>query len=449
MKRAVLAIAAALSFAIVSTDVSFAQEGGRPAAARKEDPKKNAEAKANAPGLVAKAGVTCGVSDARYIGSFNRMEDKKKVNFDAIEVSCNEGLGYIITAVEKGGAVGADDCITQKTATKDAPNNPLVCTLAANANPAKGLTPYLKSAGNSCDPANAEILGRNNTGKVFEVACSSGAGGLLIVPDKAGEKVAFVGCIQAEAQGRKCTLTTTESNMAPIKALAAKAEKPCTVTNQRYVLTSSNGDYYEYACSDGSGFMIQANTAGAYVRQIPCAAANGIGGGCTLTDAKAALTAEAATYTAAARKAGFDCDVSKYGLFPPPGGGKEIVELACKNRPDGAVAIFSGDGKDRILNCLRAQAEGYRCSYTQVDVAYPVISGQLKEMGKGGCVVSGGRPMGVSQDNVFIEVACADGTPGWVIAYPRTGDKPDHLLSCGQAASIGGGCKLPTNTKKG
>lgn len=445
MKRAVLAITAALSFALVTTDASFAQ-GRRgkavdPAVAK-------AAAMAKAPGLVTKAGVTCTVTDARDIGAFSRPEGKKKVNFDAVEVACSEGMGFVLLADEKDGPVKSEDCITQKTAAAGA-ENLLVCNLPGNANPSIGLQPFLTKAGSACKPTDAIILGRSATARIYEVACAESLGQMLVVPDKAEDKPSTFNCLASASQGRPCKLTSEEANMSVVKALGAKAEKPCTITGQRFVLTSTNGDYFEYACSDGTGYMVVANLAGQYQRQIPCTNAMNIGGGCTLTDVKSAMTAEAGLYTKLSRTAGFDCDVEKYGLFPPVPGGKEIVELACKNRKDGAIAVFTGDGKDQIMSCARGSAEGYKCSYTPVELSYPALTDQLKARGRGTCEVNGVRPLGVNATNAFLEVSCSDGAPGWVLSYPKGVNTPDDLLSCGQARGIGGGCKMPTNQRQG
>jgi hypothetical protein len=93
---------------------------------------------------------------------------------------------------------------------------------------------------------------------------------------------------------------------------------------------------------------------------------------------------------------------------------------------------------------------GYRCSFTKPDAAFPRLTADLKGLGKGSCTVSGSRIIGQTATQGFVEVACSDGLPGWVMAYPlgQTTPKPAELLSCLQAKGVGGGCKLPTNTTK-
>ena len=110
------------------------------------------------------------------------------------------------------------------------------------------------------------------------------------------------------------------------------------------------------------------------------------------------------------------------------------------------MAIFSGSGDDQILNCVRAAVEGYRCSYSAAwtPTTSTDLSKQLKaDTGKGSCVVNAARAVGVNKDNAYLEVACADGNPGWVIAYPRGMAKPNDVMSCAAAKVSGvGSCDL-------
>jgi hypothetical protein len=99
------------------------------------------------------------------------------------------------------------------------------------------------------------------------------------------------------------------------------------------------------------------------------------------------------------------------------------------------------------MDCIRAQTEGYRCTYTKDADVYPALYAQLKAKGKSSCVVNGARGMGRTKTGEdFVEVTCADGGPGWVLDYPANAVEPSSLLNCAQAASMGG-CQLPSNTK--
>ena len=222
------------------------------------------------------------------------------------------------------------------------------------------------------------------------------------------------------------------------------------MTKDRYVLSTVDGsDYYEVACSDGKGYMLHADKNGKLAETIPCAQAYEIGGGCTLTDTRQTETQQDSVYTGLARQAGFDCQVSKYGLFPQSDATKDIVELACGNRPDGGVGVFPAHGAPMVYDCLRSQDEGFKCTYSPIEAVYPHLSDQLRALGKGSCVVSAGRPFARGDDGTdFVEVACADGGAGWVMVFPPAAMKATELRNCTEVAKVEGGCQLPTNQRK-
>ena len=64
-------------------------------------------------------------------------------------------------------------------------------------------------------------------------------------------------------------------------------------------------------------------------------------------------------------------------------------------------------------------------------------------------MVSGSRFIGTTTDNQsFIEVACADGNPGFIIKYtsgPLAATEGDRLRR--RRRSIAGGCQMPANQK--
>jgi hypothetical protein len=439
MKRAVLAIAAALSVAFGMTQAASAQ--GKP------NPKADAAALARAPDLIAQAKITCTPTAAHMIGKLGRNgPDGKKVSFDAIEVACSEGLGYVLAATEKNGPVEAYDCIAQHTRSTD-PKDLMLCRLPANEHPEQGLVKYFKDAGSTCQPTDARAIGATADGaRLYEASCSGRVGEILII--QPGDKKPMAeSCLAAVGGNLACKLTTPEAIETAIKTMASKVDPKCVYAKNRHVMTVAEGEVTEVSCTGGTGFLI-ISKADQVVNSVPCAKSQPYQGGCQLTDVNKAQTEEAGLYTQAARKAGYDCDVAKYGVFPPPGGGKEIVELACKNRPDGAIAIFSGAGDDQILNCVRSQADGYRCNYSQPDSALPEISKQLAAAGKGACVASGARAIGANKTNAYVEVSCADGNPGWVISYPRQVAKPNDIMSCAAAKVSGvGACDLAANKK--
>jgi hypothetical protein len=444
MRRLTMALAAMAALAI----------GAAPLAAHaqdKKDDKKTAITKdqrdkgmKEAPPVAKTAGITCDITDAYYLGSSKTKDGKQ----DVYEVACKQGLGYIL--LSQGATAKAYDCL----ATQSQPS--LNCKLPANANPADGLKPLVAQTGVTCTPGKARYVGANATTTVYEVACQEGAGYLIQapVPGAAATAVTAEPCAATLGQGNmECTLTPKEQVQAYINGLVTKSGHQCQVSGSRYIGADKNtGDsYYEVGCGSEAGFVIDADKTGAYKSVITCGQAAGLGG-CTLTDTTKVATEEAATYTKMAKASGFNCDVSKYRPIGMDAKKNEVVELACSNRPDGTVAVFPADpnAKGEFVDCVKAGEFGPNgaCKLSSLDLVYAKYTSALAAKGRSSCKVSGARYMGATASGSdFVETACADGNPGWVVELGQ-GDSVKSLLSCGQAASAGLSCQLPTNQKK-
>jgi hypothetical protein len=436
---AALALAALIPAAVISAP----KEKEKPAAV---DAKAREAGMKDAPALITAAGLTCTVSDARFIG-----EDKKTAT-KYYEVACQQGLGFAISA-KKDVAPLAYTCLESSAPGPDGKTGGLACALPANLDAKAGLAAYVKKAGVPCELENARAIGAGAKNSYFEVACKGGTGYVLTTatPVTLDQEVTANSCLLYEDGGNvSCKLTDKATQLAIVDTLAAGAGKNCAVKDKRYVLSTKTDNYFEVACQDGKGYMLQQTaTSGALAKTIDCAQASFVGGGCTLTDSVAAQTEQAGLYTKLATKAGFDCKVEKYGMLPSQDNRKEIVELKCSNRPDGGIGVFSAT-ENHVYDCVASEINGYRCSFTKADAVYPRLTANLKSLGKGSCTVSGSRVIGQTATDGYVEVACSDGLPGWVIAYPlgAGSTNPKEVMSCLQAKGVGGGCKLPTNTTK-
>jgi len=441
MRSMRIALAGALALLALTPTGAFAAK--KDVAEALMSAKSKEKGMAEAPALAQAAGLTCTVTDARWMG-----EDKKQ-GTNIYEVACQQGLGFVILSKAADPKPLAYTCMETAKPAADGKPSSLVCTLPANADPFAGLAPFIAKSGTPCVIDKARAIGQGQKSAYFEVACKSGAGYILVTssPPDPAQGVQMNTCLAYEPGGNLyCELTDRSVQLAPVDALVAKSGKACTVKDRRYVLSTKDGkNFYEVACSSGSGYMVEEDAKGELTRILDCANADFVGGGCTLTDARASQTEQAALYTKLATKAGFPCDVAKYAPLPSTGP-KEVIELQCKDRPDGGIGIFTGSG-GKVYNCVLAEIEGYRCSFTKKDLVYPKLTASLKSLGKGSCTISEARVIGKTPDEGFVEVACSDGLPGWVMGYPLGSDKPKEVLSCLQAANIGGGCKLPTNRR--
>jgi hypothetical protein len=403
---------------------------------------------AAAPAMIASAGVDCTPTDARLIGSADSTDKGVKTTYKAVEAACKDNLGIILVQANDAKASSAD-CLSAKQQAGDK-NSVLTCTLPANLNPATALQVFLTKAHSPCVPTKAIYMGEGATVLGYEIGCQSGTGEIIQItkPRTPASAVVAGSCVafpRAEDAPFPCTLTTEEANMAPVRQLASQAKPPCTPTKTHFLARESDGsEYYEFACQGGAGIVVHASNAGALMNTMSCGQAGGLGGGCKLTDAKASLAEAQGDYTAKAKAAGFDCNVTKFTLYAAKPD-SQAVELACTGG-NGGVMITKAD-KSVVFNCGRSQAEGYACSLSDKKLAFTAITDQLKAMDKKTCVASGISPR-ASATTAWIEVACSDGEPGWMIKYPRDSNTPSEVITCPEFTKRGAGeCALPTNKK--
>jgi hypothetical protein len=300
-----------------------------------------------------------------------------------------------------------------------------------------------------CQVTESAVLGATPEADVYEVACSTGAGMLVnaTVPQTSASAVQAMSCLTLRAAGQPaagCTLTTAEENMAPFADLAQRAATPCTVSGSRFVgATGSGAHFFEYACEGGTGFMAQASAAGELINEVSCTVAT-TGGGCTLVDVAAARASQYAELTQLAAASGFECQVARSAPFPVAEGSTvQASEIACENRPQSAVVIRDGAAA-KVMHCLRAEAEGFRCGFSQPADNYGLLQADLVEMGRDSCVVNGAQVIGRSSTRAYVEATCADGLQGLVVAYALGDPAPAEAIACSQASGIGG-CRMDAN----
>jgi hypothetical protein len=436
----------AIAMVVMLTAPSLALAAGAPTVTKEN----RAKGMAAAPALVKDAGSDCQVSDARYVGE--ATDPKTKAKTTLYEVACQGGEGLLVqqistdpkaslfTCEEAAGAAAAGN----KTATQ--------CILPGNADPAAGILPYIQKTGVACTPDKIRAMGHSSTNIFFELACKEGPPGYVLQisePPSLSQAVTAESCLMFDpSQGVHCELTDRAAQMSVIDKLVTQSGKPCQIKDRGFVGVAGTGNtYYEVSCQNGKGYMLQTDAKGAFVKAIDCVDADVIAGGCKLTDTRQAKTDQNSLYTTLAKKAGFDCNVSGYAPFEASAPGKEIVELTCSNRPDGAIAEFPvSGGAGEIFDCAHSELMSFRCTLTKPDAAYPKLTADLKALGKNSCTVSEARVVGVTPDqHGYIEVGCSDGLPGFMVEYTLNPIKPKQPLVCAEAKGIGGGCTLPHN----
>jgi len=395
-----------------------------------------------APPVVQAAGLGCQVSDARFIGKGN--DPKTKVATSYYEVACGQNMGYILQS-SQGGQPAVFSCIeVAPPPGQAAKEGALTCVLPGNSDPKAQLAPLIAKAGVQCVPEKARGIGATKSNTFVEVACQGGAGYILVAstpldPTKPAEAQ---NCLNFDdgAGNIKCELTDKATRLAVVDRFAQAANNGCAVKDRRFVGSAKDGsDFYEASCQDGKGYMYKVSN-GQLAQTWNCGQAQGLLGGCTLTDSRQATAEQAALYTRLAHNAGSACDVDHYALFPMRGN-DEVVELACKNG-SGAVGVFPATGKGQVMDCGHALAAGFKCSLTK-DTGYAAFTDDLKKLGKTSCSVSNARVSGkTAKGTVMVEVACADGLKGYMLEYNTA---PTITAVGATGCAFAGGCQLPGN----
>jgi hypothetical protein len=447
MNLSKIGLIAAAAMVLLSPAVASAQAKINPANQKK--------GMAEAPAIVTASGTSCTLSDALFM--LTSTDTKTKTKTEVYEIACTGGMGRVIlkATAPDGVKYQVFDCLTTGQPYPDGKPNQLKCNLPANVKPETGLAPFLTKAAVTCEMSKARALGQTSTTIYFEVACGDNRGFIVGAPISfdASQEVSASNCLAFEAgTAMECKLTTRDQQLGVVNALATSADAACVVKDRRYILSSRSGDeYYEVACASGTGFVTVADSKGALKQKIDCANADSIAGGCTLTDVKNAKTEDNALYTRLVKAQGFNCDVTGYRALTADASG-ETIEVQCGNRGDGAVAVLTKAGPgSRFYNCAAAQTTGYRCGLTKQDAAYAALTASVKKARPTStCQVSEALFMGLTPDAGFVEVACADKEPGYVLKYLKTSDQVGETFYCSQARTLlGVACKLPTNLPRG
>jgi hypothetical protein len=434
-----LGLAAALLVAVLAPAAVISAPKEKPAVSEAQ----RKQGMAEAPPLVQAAGLPCQVSDARFVGKVG--EDKKKGTpaQSYYEVACaSGGMGYILQAAA-GGTPTAFTCIEANTPPEAGKPASLPCMLPGNSDPKAALAPMLAKAGVQCVPEQARGIGQSKANTYVEVACQGGEGYVMIAsaPFDVSKTPQAQNCLNFDegAGNIKCALTDRTARLAVVDRFAAAANNGCTVKDRRFVGASTDGsNFFEASCQDGKGYIYKVSK-GQLAQTYECAKAQGILGGCELTNAVEAATQQADLYTRLAKAAGSNCSVSKYAVFPAKGS-DEVVELVCSDGAS-AVGVFPATGKGQVLDCGHALVAGYKCSLGKAD--YSALTADLRKFDQKTCVVSNARPAAKTQKGtILVEVACADGYKGYMIEYNPTPVTAVGATGC----AFTGGCKLPGNT---
>ena len=178
-----------------------------------------------APAIIAKAGLGCTLTDARFIGQSDAKKDGANVTTAFFEVACSEGLGFLVESISDGSVPIVFDCVAMAGdvigpdgTTK---KNSLACVLPGNAAPEAGLQPMVSKIDKDCAIQKARYIGASSTNVYYELACQSGVGMVITasLPATVNRKVSSMSCATFAQTGHKCELTTSVQTYSPKQLL--------------------------------------------------------------------------------------------------------------------------------------------------------------------------------------------------------------------------------------
>lgn len=243
------------------------------------------QVRAGAEALLTAANISCEITDAVSPGAVPAGR--------VYEVACNNAPGYILVSATPPTAV---DCLelagTAAIVRERDPNadTGLQCSLPANNNGLALMTGWAREAGVTCTVDQAMASGKRDNTMIYEVGCA-GVDGYWLERTEAGWKA--IDCLEVVSSNATCRFTTTAEQIATVQPKLADTDAAgCTVTQVKLMGQNSNGRFIEVKCAtEGEGFIARVNNEGVTQQIYPCAIAQPIGGGCTLTVVPAAAPA--------------------------------------------------------------------------------------------------------------------------------------------------------------
>ena len=236
--------------------------------------------------LAAAASVDCQVSEASLLG----VDAQRKSIY---EVVCSNNAGHVLIASEPPQVFNCLELAGSAAIQRERDPPAEVgqqCTLPANQNGLALIGGWAREAGVTCTVDEARAIGRSNAGNlIYEVGCA-GVDGLRL--ENGEGQWSVQDCLQVVSVGGTCRFTTAAEQNATLQAkLAGTEAADCNVQQVRVMGQNANGRFYEVKCAaEGVGFVARVKDDA--TQQIyPCATAQNIGGGCTLTPAPAAAPA--------------------------------------------------------------------------------------------------------------------------------------------------------------
>ena len=216
--------------------------------------------------------------------------------------------------------------------------------------------------------------------KVYEAACRSGTGYLLV--SQPPRNSLAVSCFAAEAShvadiarglkpdGFSCVLSDQNNVKTMAASVLNRAGTVCDVKDYHWLGVSHvNGtEYSEVACADGNGYVLEIPKTGpaAQISVVGCQDAVKQGVKCTLSPVTMPVTLQ--TLRDAIANQAVDCEPAEIRYIGRETQGRRyVVELRCPQQPKGLVAFIPLEGNPKpfeTVDCSAAAARALKCTLT-------------------------------------------------------------------------------------
>jgi len=238
-----------------------------------------------------------------------------------------------------------------------------------------------------------------------------------------------------------------DQGMKEAPAAITAAKLACTMKDAYFVNAATDAKtkvkitYYEVACNEGMGYLVETSTAAS--RSFDCLSVNYQ----AAQDPKGGLTCrlpDNANPTAALipilAQGGKTCTPSDVKPMGSTADGKSYYEVVC-GAGDGAVLETQAGVKPKVLDCIQFLGGPSECALTKKPEIQTRLAAVAAKSGKP-CTLSDFRYVAsdtATGDNYY-EIACGT-APGYMLQASAGGDYK-NAIDCTRAQSIAGGCTL-------
>jgi hypothetical protein len=246
-----------------------------------------------APPLVATAAVPCTVTDAYKLQMLTKSVNGVNVPagpppVDTYEVSCQEGLGYVVMAARKDQKPLSYLCIEALDASSANSRPTTQCVLPGNQGDAQraAVGKLMSKSSLVCELDRWRGIGHTSNKTLIEVACKNGDDQVLMAPFPLvadPPQLQAMPCLATALDGTiSCQLVERAALLSAVDALFnSESGHACEISDRRYMVTTTTGDnYYEVLCKSGAGFVMSRQPSGKAGTTVECSAklANDLGG---------------------------------------------------------------------------------------------------------------------------------------------------------------------------